>query len=60
MASRKYDKQLKKDVIEAVLIGNESAAQVAKEHDIPDSAVYNWIRNYKERDARTRNSAIKS
>jgi len=48
MANRKYDKQLKKDVIEAVLIGNKSAAQVARERDIPDSAVYSWIRSYKE------------
>jgi len=48
MANRKYDPQLKKDVIDAVLIGNKSAAQVARERDIPDSAVYSWIRSYKE------------
>jgi len=48
MANRKYDKQLKKDVIDAILIGNKSAAQVAKERDIPCSAVYSWIRDYKE------------
>lgn len=48
MANKKYDPQLKKDVIDAVLIGNKSAAQVAREHDIPDSAVYSWIRSYKE------------
>jgi len=49
MAQRKYDEQLKKDIIDAVLIGNKSAAQVAREHDVPDSAVYTWIRNYKEK-----------
>jgi len=49
MAKRKYDEQLKKDVIDAVLIGNKSAAQVAREHNIPDSAVYSWIRSYKEK-----------
>jgi len=49
MAQRKYDEQLKKDIIDAVLIGNKSAAQVACEHDVPDSAVYTWIRNYKEK-----------
>ena len=49
MANRKYDKQLKKDVIDAVLIGTKSAAQVARERDIPVSAVYSWIRDYKEK-----------
>ncbi len=49
MAKRKYDERQKKDVIDAVLIGNKSAAQVAREHDIPDSAVYSWIRSYKEK-----------
>jgi transposase len=49
MANRKYDTQLKKDVIEAVLIGNKSAAQVAREHDVPASAIYSWIREYKEK-----------
>jgi len=49
MAKRKYDQQLKNDVIDAVLIGNKSAAQVAREHNIPDSAVYSWIRSYKEK-----------
>ena len=49
MAKQKYDEQLKKDVIDAVLIGNKSAAQVAREHDIPDSAVYSWIRSYKDK-----------
>lgn len=47
MANRKYDEQLKKDVIDAVLVGNKSAVQVAREHDIPDSAVYSCIRSYK-------------
>jgi transposase len=49
MAKRKYDQQLKNDIIDAVLIGNKSAAQVAREHNIPDSAVYSWIRSYKEK-----------
>jgi len=49
MANRKYDHQLKNDVIDAVLIGSKSAAQVARDHDIPESAVYSWIRHYKEK-----------
>jgi len=48
MANRKYDPQLKKDVIDAVIIGNKSAAQVARDHNVPESAVYSWIRSYKE------------
>ncbi len=36
MANRKYDQQLKSDVIDAVLIGSKSAAQVARDHDIPE------------------------
>jgi len=48
MANRKYDQKLKTDVIDAVLVGNKSAAQVAREHNVPESAVYSWIRSYKE------------
>lgn len=48
MANRKYDDKLKKDVIEAVLEGHRSAAQVAKDYDVPSSAVYTWIRAYKQ------------
>ena len=48
MANRKYDEQLQNDAIDAVLIGNKSAAQVARDHTIPESAVYSWIRAYKE------------
>ena len=49
MAYRKYDRQLKKSVIEEVLIGERSAAQVARDHEIPESAVYSWIRAHKEK-----------
>ena len=49
MANRKYDPQLKIDVIDAVIVGNKSAAQVAREHDVPETAVYSWIRSYKEK-----------
>ncbi len=48
MANKKYDDQLKKDVIEAVLEGHRSAAQVAKDYDVPKTAVYSWIRAYKQ------------
>jgi transposase len=48
MANRKYDQQLKKDVIDAVLIGNKTAAQVVREHSAPETAVYSWIRSYKD------------
>lgn len=47
MAQRKYDDKLKKDVIDAVLIGDRSAAQVARDYDLPTSAVYTWIRKHK-------------
>ncbi len=49
MAKRKYDPQLKERVIEEVLIGDRSAAQVARDHEIPDSAIYSWIRTHKEK-----------
>jgi len=49
MAYRKYDPQLKESVIEEVLIGERSAAQVARDHEIPESAVYSWIRAHKEK-----------
>jgi len=49
MANKKYDDQLKSDIIDAVLIGNKSAAQVARERDVPESAVYSWIRRDKEK-----------
>jgi transposase-like protein len=31
------------------MIGEHSAAQVARDHEIPESAVYNWIRAHKEK-----------
>ena len=49
MVSSKYDQQLKNDIIDAVLIGSKSATQVARDHDIPESAVYSCIRSYKEK-----------
>lgn len=48
MAHRKYDPELRKTVIEEVIIGDRSAAQVARDHEIPESAVYSWIRSHKE------------
>jgi transposase len=49
MAKRKYDQKLKDEVIQMVLVGDRSAAQVARDHEIPESAVYSWIRAYKEK-----------
>lgn len=49
MANRKYDQQLKETVINEVIIGDRSAAQVARDHEIPESAVYSWIRAHKEK-----------
>ena len=43
MANRKYDEKLKKEVIDVVLEGYRSAAQVAKDYEVPQSAVYSWI-----------------
>lgn len=49
MAHRKYDQQLKDTVIEEVIIGERSAAQVARDHETPESAVYSWIRAHKKK-----------
>ena len=49
MANRKYDEQLKDTVIKEVIIGERSAAQVARDHEVPESAVYSWIRAHKEK-----------
>lgn len=49
MANRKYDQQLKETVIKEVLIGERSAVQVARDHEIPPSAVYSWIQAYKQK-----------
>jgi len=49
MAQRKYDQKLKEDVINAVIIGDKAAAQVARDHDLPVTSVYSWIRDYKEK-----------
>jgi transposase len=32
-----------------VIIGERSAAQVARAHEIPESTVYSWIRAHKEK-----------
>jgi len=48
MAHKKYDDKLKQDVIEAVLEGHRSAAQVATDYEVPKTAVYSWIRAYKQ------------
>ena len=49
MANRKYDQQLKDTVINEVIIGDRSAAQVARDHEIPVSAVYSWIQVHKQK-----------
>lgn len=49
MANRKYDQQLKETVINEVIIGHRPATQVARDHEIPESAVYSWIRAHKEK-----------
>ncbi|GKT11847.1 MAG: hypothetical protein ISEC1_P0820 [Thiomicrorhabdus sp.] len=38
MASKKYDDKFREDVIEAVLEGHRSAAQVATDYDVPKTA----------------------
>lgn len=48
MAQRKYDKKLRQEVIEAVLIGDRTAAQVARDYELPTSAIYSWIRKHKQ------------
>ena len=54
MAKRKYDEQLKQAVIETVLEGERSAAQVARDYELPTSAVYSWIRAHKHKHGLTR------
>jgi len=39
MAQRKYDEQLKKDIIDAVLIGNKSAARLALKNETPEQEI---------------------
>ena len=51
ISDRKYDQQLKDTVIEEVIIGERSAAQVARDHELPESAVYSWIRAHKEKNS---------
>lgn len=49
MAKQKYDQQLKNDVIEEILIGERSAAQVARDRNLSTSAVYSWIKIHKDK-----------
>ncbi len=49
MSHRKYDPKLKADVIEAIVEGGRSAAQVARDYDLAKHTVYSWTRAYKSK-----------
>jgi transposase len=47
MANAKYDPELKKEVIDAIVNGGRSAAQAARDYDLPVTVVYTWVRSHK-------------
>jgi transposase len=47
MAQQKYTAELRKEIIEAIIEGDRSAAQVATDYDINKTTVYGWMRAYK-------------
>jgi len=42
-----YTENFKKQIVELCKIGNKCKRDIADEYDIPESALYDWIRNYK-------------
>lgn len=50
MASKKYDDNLKQKVIEAVQAREGSMAQIARDYGISKSAVYEWVRQFKQKE----------
>jgi len=54
MSQRKYDPQLKQEVIESVMEGSKPAAQVARDYGIKESTVYTWIKSYKRQNDQAR------
>ena len=44
---RKFSKEFKSEIVQLVLSGNKTVPQVAKEHALHESSVYNWVRQAK-------------
>ena len=44
---RKLSKEFKSEIVQLVLSGNKTVPQVAKEHALHESSVYNWVRQAK-------------
>ncbi|BBP43044.1 transposase [Thiosulfativibrio zosterae] len=47
MANAKYDPELKKEVIDAIVNGGRSSAQAARDYELPVTVVYTWVRAHK-------------
>jgi transposase-like protein len=47
MANAKYDPELKKEVIDAIVNGGRSSAQAARDYELPVTVVYTWVRSHK-------------
>lgn len=42
-----YTDNFKRQIVELCQIGNKCKRDIAEEYDIPESALYEWIKNYK-------------
>ena len=49
MAHKEYDEAIKKEVLEAIMEGGRSAAQVARDYEQPLHRVYSWTRAHKSK-----------
>lgn len=43
---KRYDEALKKETVKYIAENNKSVAQVAREMDINENTLYNWIKKY--------------
>jgi len=48
MARKQYDDSLRDAVLDEVQKGTRSMAQIAREYNVSKSAVYEWVRRYKQ------------
>jgi len=48
MKMSKYTKEFRDTTIQLVLNGNKPAAQIAKDLDVNEKTLYNWLRVYKQ------------
>jgi transposase len=47
MTQRKYNEELKTEVINTIVESGRSVAEVARDYDIPSNTVYPWVERYK-------------